>query len=191
METFLTSIATVALAEIGDKTQLLAIVLATRFRRPLPIIAGILVATLANHLGAAWLGYAAASVLKGKWFRYLIAISFIAMAGWSLIPDKFEEDAEKRTGRFGAFVTTLVSFFLVEMGDKTQLATIALGARFHDVTAVAAGTTVGMLVANVPAVFLGQALIERIPLRAVRIVAALLFLALGLWLLFQTATQQG
>lgn len=189
MEAFLTSIAAVALAEIGDKTQLLAIVLATRFRQPLPIILGILFATLANHLGAAWLGYAAASFLEGKWFRYLIALSFIAMAGWTLIPDKYEERRDQRGGRFGAFMTTLVAFFLVEIGDKTQLATIALGARFHDVVAVALGTTIGMLVANVPAVLLGQALIERIPMRAIRIVAALLFLALGLWLLFQTATQ--
>jgi putative Ca2+/H+ antiporter (TMEM165/GDT1 family) len=189
MDAILTSIAVVALAEIGDKTQLLAIVLAARFRQPLPIIAGILLATIANHLGAAWLGFAAASFLDGKWFRYLIAISFIAMAGWTLIPDKLDEDEREKTGRFGAFLTTLVAFFLVEMGDKTQVATIALGARFHDVFAVAIGTTIGMMIANVPAVFAGQALIERIPLRAVRIVAALLFLALGLWLLFQTATQ--
>jgi Ca2+/H+ antiporter, TMEM165/GDT1 family len=189
MEAVLTSIVVVALAEIGDKTQLLAIVLAARFRRPLPIIAGILFATLANHLGAAWIGYAAASFLKGKWFRYLIALSFIAMAAWTLIPDKFEEKKGERPDRFGAFVTTLVAFFLVEMGDKTQVATIALGARFHNVAAVALGTTIGMLVANVPAVLLGQALIERIPMRAVRLVAALLFLGLGLWLLFQTATQ--
>jgi Ca2+/H+ antiporter, TMEM165/GDT1 family len=189
MEAILTSIVVVALAEIGDKTQLLAIVLAARFRRPLPIIAGILFATLANHLAAAWLGYAAASFLEGKWFRYLVALSFIAMAGWTLIPDTFEEEQDKRPGRFGAFMTTLVAFFLVEIGDKTQIATIALGARFHNVVGVACGTTIGMLIANIPAVLLGQALIERIPMRAVRTVAALLFLALGLWLLFQTATQ--
>ena len=187
MDAILASIAAVALAEIGDKTQLLAIVLAARFRRPLPIIAGILFATLANHFGAAWLGYAAASFLDGKWFRYLIALSFIAMAAWTLIPDKFEEKEGAYTGRFGAFLTTLVAFFLVEMGDKTQVATIALGARFHDVAAVAVGTTIGMLIANIPAVLAGQALIERIPLRTVRIAAALLFLALGVWLLIQTA----
>ena len=189
MEAVLTSIVVVALAEIGDKTQLLAIVLATRFRRPLPIIAGILFATLANHLVAAWLGSTAASFLAGKWFRYLIALSFIGMAGWTLIPDTFEEKQEKRPERFGALITTLVAFFLVEIGDKTQVATIALGARFHNVLAVALGTTIGMLIANIPAVLVGQALIERIPMRAVRMVAALLFLALGLWLLFQTATQ--
>jgi putative Ca2+/H+ antiporter (TMEM165/GDT1 family) len=186
MDAILASIATVALAEIGDKTQLLAIVLAARFRQPLPIIAGILFATLANHFGAAWLGFAAAYWLDGKWFRYLIALSFIAMAAWALIPDRFEEN-EQQSGRFGAFLTTLVAFFLVEMGDKTQVATIALGARFHSVAAVALGTTIGMMIANVPAVLAGQALIERIPLRAVRIVAALLFLALGFWLLIQTA----
>lgn len=189
MNAFLTSIAAVALAEIGDKTQLLAIVLAARFRRPLPIIAGILFATLANHLGAAWLGFAIASILDGAWFRYLIAFSFIAMAAWSLVPDTFEEGEQRKSSRAGAFLTTLVAFFLVEMGDKTQIATIALGARFHDVIAVTLGTTLGMLIANVPAVFAGQALIERIPMRAMRIVAALLFLALGLWLLLQTATQ--
>lgn len=188
MQALLTSILVVALAEIGDKTQLLAIVLAARFRQPLPIICGILFATLANHLGAAWLGFAAASIVDGTWFRYLIASSFIAMAAWTLIPDRLEEGEQRKSGRFGAFLTTLVAFFLVEMGDKTQVATIALGARFHDIAAVALGTTVGMMIANVPAVLAGQALIERIPLRAVRIVAALLFLILGLWLLFQTAT---
>lgn len=187
MDAFLASIAAVALAEIGDKTQLLAIVLAARFRQPLPIIAGILVATLANHFGAAWLGFAAAAFLDGPWFRYLIAFSFIAMAAWSLIPDTFEE--RQTAGRFGAFLTTSIAFFLVEMGDKTQVATVALAARFHLVTAVAAGTTIGMLIANIPAVLAGQALIERIPLRVVRVVAALLFLVLGLWLLFQTASQ--
>jgi len=187
MDAILASIAAVALAEIGDKTQLLAVVLATRFRRPLPIIAGILFATLANHLGAAWLGFAAASLLDGKWFRYAIALSFIAMAAWTLIPDRLDEKEGAQTGRFGAFLTTLVVFFLVEMGDKTQVATIALGARFRTVAAVAIGTTIGMLIANIPAVLAGQALIQRIPLRAVRIVAALLFLGLGVWLLIQTA----
>ena len=186
MEALLTSTAVVALAEIGDKTQLLAIVLATRFRRPLPIVLGILFATLANHFLAALVGEQAASLLDGKWFRYAVAISFILMAGWTLIPDRFDEE-EAKPARFGAFLTTLVAFFLVEMGDKTQLATIALGARFHAVLPVMAGTTLGMMIANVPAVFLGTALIERVPLKVVRIVAALLFLAIGLWLLALTA----
>src|SRR4029079_7709514 len=133
----------VAIAEIGDKTQLLAIVLAARFRQPLPIIAGILFATIANHLGAAWLGVVAASWLDGKFFRYAIALSFIAMAGWALIPDALEAKEADKPSRFGAFATPLVAFFLVEMGDKTQLATIALGARFHNLAAVALGTTAG------------------------------------------------
>jgi putative Ca2+/H+ antiporter (TMEM165/GDT1 family) len=186
MDALLTSVMTVALAEIGDKTQLLAIVLAARFRRPLPIIAGILFATLANHFAAAWLGSVAAAFLEGDWFRYLIAASFIAMAAWTLIPDTLDED-EAKSNRFGAFLTTLVAFFLVEMGDKTQVATIALAAHFHNVAAVAAGTTIGMMIANVPAVLAGQALIARIPMQAVRIFAALLFLALGLWMLVQTS----
>src|SRR3954471_23671710 len=163
MEALFTSTAIVALAEIGDKTQLLAIVLATRFKRPWPIILGILAATLANHFLAALVGHEAASLLDGKWFRCLVAASFVAMGLWTLVPDKLHEETEARP-RFGAFLTTLVSFFLVEMGDKTQLATVALGARYHDVVAVASGTTFGMMLANVPAVFLGNALIKRVPL---------------------------
>lgn len=186
MEALLTSTAVVALAEIGDKTQLLAIVLATRFKRPVPIILGILFATLANHALAALVGETAASLLDGLWFRYLIAVSFIAMAAWTLIPDKFEDD-EAKPAKYGAFLTTLVAFFLVEMGDKTQIATVALGARFHSVLWVTAGTTLGMMIANVPAVFLGNELIKRVPLKTVRIVAALLFLVIGVWLLAQTA----
>ncbi len=181
----LTSAALVALAEIGDKTQLLAIVLAARFKRPWPIVAGILVATLANHFLAALVGEQAASLLEGIWFRYLVAASFIVMAGWTLIPDTFEEDEEK-PARFGAFLTTVVAFFLVEMGDKTQLATIALAARFHSVVPVMAGTTIGMLIANIPAVLLGHEVIKRVPLATVRLIAALMFLAIGLWLLAQT-----
>jgi putative Ca2+/H+ antiporter (TMEM165/GDT1 family) len=186
LESFLTSTALVALAEIGDKTQLLAIVLATRFRRPSPIIAGIFVATIANHFLAALVGDQAAHFLTGEWFRYLVAASFIVMAGWTLVPDKLE-DEEPKPSRFGAFLTTVPAFFLVEMGDKTQVATIALAARFHTVVPVMAGTTVGMLIANVPAVLLGHEVIKRVPLKTVRLVAALLFLAIGVWLLLQTA----
>ena len=186
MEALLTSAAIVALAEIGDKTQLLAILLATRFKRPWPIVAGIFVATVGNHFLAALLGSRVAALLDGSWFRYLIAASFIAMAGWTLMPDKLDA-LEEKPARFGAFLTTIVSFFLVEMGDKTQVATIALGARFHDVVAVTAGTTLGMMLANVPAVFLGAELIRRVPLGVVRTVAALLFLGIGLWLMAQTA----
>ena len=187
MEALITSTAVVALAEIGDKTQLLAIVLATRFRRPWPIIAGILVATLANHFLAALVGEQASSLLDGLWFRYTVAASFILMAGWTLIPDSFDEDKEARPSRFGPFLATVIAFFLVEMGDKTQLATIALGARFQSVLPVMAGTTLGMMIANVPAVFLGHQIIKRVPLGTVRVIAALLFLAIGLWLLAQTA----
>lgn len=186
MEALLTSTALVALAEIGDKTQLLAILLATRFKRPWPIVAGILVATLGNHFLAALVGSQAAALLDGAWFRYLIAASFIAMAIWTLIPDTID-DLKDKPARFGAFLTTVIAFFLVEMGDKTQVATVALGARFHDVVAVTAGTTLGMMIANVPAVFLGNELVKRVPMRAVHVVAALLFLAIGLWLLAQTA----
>lgn len=186
MEALLTSAAVIALAEIGDKTQLLAILLATRFRRPIPIVAGIFAATIANHFLAALLGAQTASFLDGRWFRYLVAASFIAMAIWTLVPDRID-GLDERPPRFGAFLTTLIAFFLVEMGDKTQLATVALGARFHDVVGVAAGTTLGMMIANVPAVFLGNALIRRVPLRFVHLVAALLFIAIGAWLLMQTA----
>ena len=186
MEALLTSTAVVALAEIGDKTQLLAILLATRFRKPWPVIAGIFVATLANHFLAALVGQQASAFLNGLWFRYLIAASFVAMAIWTLIPDKID-DLEDKPARFGAFMTTTIAFFLVEMGDKTQIATIALGARFNEVIPVMMGTTIGMLIANVPAVFLGHELIKRVPLNVVRSVAALLFLAIGLWLFAQTA----
>ena len=184
MEALFTSTAVVALAEIGDKTQLLAILLAARFGRPLPIILGILVATLANHALAALLGAQAAALLDSPVFRYAIGASFIAMAAWTLVPDKFEdEDAPKP--RFGAFLTTLVAFFLVEMGDKTQVATIALGAQYQAVVAVTAGTTLGMMIANVPAIFLGNELLKRVDLAAGH--AAALFLAIGVWVLAQTA----
>jgi putative Ca2+/H+ antiporter (TMEM165/GDT1 family) len=186
LEALLTSTAVVGLAEIGDKTQLLAIVLAARFKRPLPIVLGILAATLANHFLAALLGGEAAAFLDAAWFRYAVAASFIAMAAWTLVPDKLDDD-EFKPARHGAFLTTLIAFFLVEMGDKTQLATIALGARFHDVLPVTAGTTLGMMIANVPAVFFGHELIRRVPLNVVRWIAAALFLAIGLWLLAQTA----
>lgn len=190
MEALLTSTAVVALAEIGDKTQLLAIVLATRFQKPLPIVAGIFAATIANHFLAALVGSEVASILDGQWFRYAIAVSFIAMAAWTLIPDKLDEE-EHKPAKFGAFLTTLIAFFLVEMGDKTQVATIALGARFHDVVAVTTGTTLGMMLANVPAVFLGHEVLKYVPLKIVRMIAAGLFLVIGLWVLAQTAGLMG
>jgi putative Ca2+/H+ antiporter (TMEM165/GDT1 family) len=184
MDAFLTSTLLVAVAEIGDKTQLLAIVLATRFRRPLPIVLGILVATLANHALAAFAGQVAATLIDGRWFRVAVAASFVAMGLWTLVPDKLDEDEQPRS-RGGVFLTALVAFFLVEMGDKTQLATVALGAQFANLVAVTAGTTLGMMLANVPAVWLGHALVQRISLRAVRIVAALSFVAVGAWMLVE------
>ena len=187
MQALLTSTAVVALAEIGDKTQLLAILLATRFKRPWPIIAGIFAATIVNHFFAALIGSEVASFLDGKWFRYAVAISFLAMAAWTLVPDKLDDEEEVKPARFGVFVTTVISFFLVEMGDKTQIATIALGARYHDAVQVALGTTLGMMIANVPAVFLGNELIRRVPLNVVRMVTAALFAVIGAWLLLQTA----
>ncbi len=185
-EALTTSTAIVALAEIGDKTQLLAIVLATRFRKPVPIVLGILLATLANHFLAALLGATAAAFLDGMWFRFVIAAGFVAMGLWTLVPDKFDDDDAPKPSRYGPFLTTLVAFFIVEMGDKTQIATIALGARFNDALAVTAGTTIGMMIANVPAVFLGQALIKRVPLDVVRMIAAALLVATGVWLFIQT-----
>ena len=181
----LTSAGVVALAEVGDKTQLLAIVFATRFRAPWAVIAGIFVATIANHAVAAWAGSALAGWFDGPAFRYFVAASFIAMAAWTLIPDKLDTVADK-PARYGAFLTTAVAFFIVEIGDKTQIATVALGARFDSVIAVTVGTTLGMMIANVPAVFLGHKLTDRVPMRTVHIIAALVFLALGLWLLAAT-----
>ncbi|MBB4640458.1 TMEM165/GDT1 family protein [Rhizorhapis suberifaciens] len=182
MDAFLTSTAIVALAEMGDKTQLLAILLASRFRKPLPISLGILGATLANHFLAALAGQQIASLLDSEAFRYAVAAGFIAMAIWTLIPDKMDDDGNK-PARFGAFVTTLIAFFIVEMGDKTQVATIALGAQFGSVVWVTTGTTLGMMIANVPAVLLGDTLVKRIPMRVMHLAAAALFLALGIWMI--------
>ncbi len=182
MEPFLISTGVVAVAEIGDKTQLLAIVLAARFRKPLPIILGILVATLLNHAAAAWLGVLVAHWLQGRAFQLLVGVAFVAMAAWALIPDKEDEDAASKS-HGGVFLTTLVAFFLVEIGDKTQIATSLLAARFEALLLVTAGTTLGMMLANIPAVFLGEAATKVVPLKAVRIVAAVLFAVIGLWVL--------
>ena len=188
MEPLLTSTAVVTLAEIGDKTQLLAIVLAARFVQPFPIVGGILVATLANHFLAALVGAQAAAFLQGDLFRYIIALSFIAMAAWTLIPDKLDEDEPlKAPAKMGAFLTTTAAFFIVEMGDKTQLATVALGARFESALIVTVGTTLGMMLANVPAVFLGHEILKRVSLTLVRRIAAGLFLVIGVWMIVQTA----
>jgi Ca2+/H+ antiporter, TMEM165/GDT1 family len=182
IQAFLASTAVVALAEIGDKTMLLAIVLATRLRAPWAILAGILAATLANHALAAFVGREVAGLLDAPWFRIAVALGFIAMATWTLVPDKLDDDKGKAVKSSGsAFLTTLVSFFLVEMGDKTQVATMALAAHYQSVVTVAAGTTLGMMLANTPAVFLGSRIVELVSLKAARLAAALLFLVLGLW----------
>jgi putative Ca2+/H+ antiporter (TMEM165/GDT1 family) len=187
VEAFITSTLVVALAEIGDKTMLLAIVLATRFRKPVPIILGIFVATFANHGIAAFVGQAVARLLEGQWFRYAVGASFVAMALWTLVPDKLDEDEDPKSPRFGAFLTTAVAFFLVEIGDKTQVATIALGAQFQNVALVTMGTTFGMMLANVPAVFFGNAIVQRVSLKVVRITAALMFLVIGVWVIVDAA----
>lgn len=184
LETLVTSFAVVALAEIGDKTMLLAIVLAARFRKPLPIVAGILAATLANHLVAAFAGSEAAAWLDGPVFRYAVAAGFIVMGLWTLVPDKLDNDEQPQASARGPFLTTLIAFFVVEIGDKTQVATIALGARFHDAVLVAIGTTLGMLAVNVPSVFLGERLVRKIPLKWIRYAAAALFVVLGVAMLW-------
>ncbi|CCG42320.1 TMEM165/GDT1 family protein [Magnetospirillum molischianum] len=180
MDALFVSAAIVAIAEIGDKTQLLALVLAARFRRPIPIILGILFATLANHGLAAWAGTAVAAWLGGEVMRWALGLSFLAMAGWILVPDKIDDDTPGIGERFGPFLATLVAFFLVEIGDKTQIATVALAARFDDLILVTLGTTLGMMAANVPAVLLGEAAATRLPLRLVHIVAAILFAIMGI-----------
>lgn len=182
LEAFLVSTGIVALAEIGDKTQLLALVLATRFRKPLPIVAGLLLATLLNHALAGIAGRAAANLINPDVMRWVLGISFIAMALWMLIPDRLEPE-EERPPRFGPFLTTLVAFFLLEMGDKTQIATVALAAKYASLVGVIAGTTVGMLLANVPIVYLGNGLAKRLPLRVVHAVAACIFLVMGILVL--------
>lgn len=187
MDAFFISTAIVALAEMGDKTQLLALVLAARFRKPWPIVLGILVATLVNHGLAGAVGAWVTTFLGPQVLRWILGASFIAMAVWMLIPDQLDEGEADGSPRWGVFGTTVVAFFLAEMGDKTQIATIALGARYHDAVQVAMGTTLGMMLANVPAVFLGHELIRRVPLKVVRVVTAGLFAVIGLWLLLQTA----
>ena len=156
MEAFLISAGVVALGEMGDKTQLLAVLLAAKFRRPVPIVLGILVATLLNHAMAAAVGDWVAKALGPDILRWVIGVLFIAMAGWMLVPDKVDEEAAGGTQRFGVFGTTVLDFFLAEMGDKTQIATVALAARYTDLLAVVTGTTLGMMLANVPAVLLGD-----------------------------------
>jgi len=178
MEAFLVSTGIVALAEIGDKTQLLAFILAAKFRKPVPIILGILAATIANHAMAGALGSWITSLMSPETLRWVLGVSFIAMAAWTLVPDKFDED-EAKLAHFGVFGTTLVAFFLAEMGDKTQIATVALAAQYQSILFVVLGTTLGMMIANVPAVLLGDKIAERMPVRLVHGIAAAIFAVLG------------
>jgi Ca2+/H+ antiporter, TMEM165/GDT1 family len=186
VEAFLISTGVVALAELGDKTQLLALVLAARLRKPVPIVLGIFVATLLNHALAGAAGRWVASLVGPDTMRWILGLSFVAVALWMLVPDRYEEP-KGRAPRFGAFATTLFAFFLLEMGDKTQIATIALAARYPSLLAVVAGTTLGMMIANVPVVFLGEGLAKRVPLRLVHAAAAAIFLVLGVLVLFGPA----
>ena len=192
MEAFLIATGVVALAEMGDKTQLLSLVLATRYRAPWAISGGILVATIFNHALAALVGESVFEWLGPDWTRWILAGSFMAMAGWMLIPDKFDDDeentAEKRMKRYGVFVMTAVIFFLLEMGDKTQIATAILAARFQDLTAVVAGSTLGMLLANVPVVFFGDVLAKRMPVDMIHRITAGIFFLMGVAILFGIAS---
>jgi putative Ca2+/H+ antiporter (TMEM165/GDT1 family) len=180
---FLTTTGVVAVAEIGDKTQLLSLLLAARFHRPWPILAGILAATVANHLAAAAIGVWLEDLLSPQVLRWVLIASFVAMAIWTLIPDKLDDEAAQNTGRWGAFLTTLTMFFIAEIGDKTQLATTALAARYDAILLVTAASTLGLMLANVPVVFLGKALMQRLPLALARYLAAAAFLLLALVLL--------
>jgi putative Ca2+/H+ antiporter (TMEM165/GDT1 family) len=183
LEALLVSMLVVAVGELGDKTQLLTLVLAARYRKPWPIIAGILVATLANHTVAAWIGQWVRDVVSPDILRWGLALSFFAVAAWALKPDEFDEaDAPPASNR-NVFTVTVVTFFLAEIGDKTQIATAMLAAKFDSLFAVVAGTTLGMLLVDAPTAFLGDAAAKRIPFRAVRIVAATLFAGLGIWVL--------
>lgn len=183
MEAFLVSTGLVALAEMGDKTQLLALILAVRFRKPWPIVLGILVATLVNHGLAGAVGAWVTTVLGPDVLRWVLGGSFIAMAAWMLIPDKMEDEDSGSAPKFGVFGTTVIAFFLAEMGDKTQIATVMLAARYHAYFWVVAGTTLGMMLANAPVVWLGERMTRLVPLRIVHVVSALIFFGLGVYAL--------
>ena len=181
LESFAVSTGIVALAEIGDKTQLLALVLAARFRRPWPIIWGIVIATLANHFAAGAVGHWVAGLFSQTTLSWILAASFAAVAIWTLIPDKLDDDEESKLKRYGPFVTTLIAFFLAEMGDKTQIATVMLAAQYQQLTLVVAGTTLGMLIANVPVVLAGHFAADRLPMTLIHRLAALCFAGLAIY----------
>ena len=185
MQALLISLAAVAFAEIGDKTQLLALVLAARYRKPWPICIGIFVATLTNHALAGEAGVLLTQWLSPQAMRWIIGLSFISVAVWALFPDKADERDAERVTHHGVFIAAAVGFFLAEMGDRTQVATAMLAARYQPLWQVVAGTTVGMLLANVPVVWLGSRFASKLPLKAARIAAALLFAALGVWILLR------
>lgn len=180
MEAFFVSAGVVALGEMGDKTQLLSLLLAARFRKPIPIILGILVSTLLNHAFAGAVGHAVTQLLGPDILRWVLGISFLLMAGWILIPDKIDEEETQILSRFGVFGATVIAFFMAEMGDKTQVATVALAAHYSNLLAVVGGTTVGMMIADVPAVFIGNKMATRVPLKLVHGIAAGLFALLGI-----------
>ena len=190
MEALLVSTGIVALAEIGDKTQLLAFILAAKFRRPLPIVFGILIATLVNHGFAGAVGAWITSQLGPETLRWVLGISFLAMAAWTLIPDEFDEE-DAKLAHFGVFGTTLVAFFLAEMGDKTQVATVALAAQYQSLVYVVTGTTLGMMIANVPAVIMGDRIADRMPVRLVHRIAAGIFAVLGVATLLGAGNSMG
>jgi putative Ca2+/H+ antiporter (TMEM165/GDT1 family) len=183
MEAFLVSTGIVALAEIGDKTQLLALVLAAKYRKPIPIIFGILIATLVNHAVAGYVGAWVASAVGAELMRWILGVSFLAMAAWMLVPDKLDDDDAAKSARYGVFLTTFIAFFIVEIGDKTQIATVALAAKYSSLLAVVGGTTLGMMLANVPAVLLGEVAAKKLPMRLVHGVAAAIFAVLGVLVL--------
>jgi putative Ca2+/H+ antiporter (TMEM165/GDT1 family) len=185
LEALMVSTGVVTLAEMGDKTQLLAFLLAARFKKPLPIIAGILIATILNHGLAGALGAWITSMISTELLRWILGFSFMGMAIWTLIPDKIDEAEQLSIASYGVFLTTLIAFFLAEMGDKTQIATIALAANYQAPFTVVVGTTLGMLLADVPAVFLGNSFAKRLPLRLIRMVAAGIFAILGALVLFK------
>lgn len=184
VEAFIVSTLVVAVGEIGDKTQLLALLLSARFRRPLPIVLGIFVATLANHAIAGALGEWVRSAVGPQMLQWILGLSFIALGAWALVPDSYDA-RPAALDRFGVFLVTTCAFFLAEMGDKTQIATVALAAEYHAYVSVVAGTTLGMLVANVPVVSVANRAAPRIPLRAVRVVSATLFVVMGLVILLR------
>jgi putative Ca2+/H+ antiporter (TMEM165/GDT1 family) len=183
LEAFAVSTGVVALGEIGDKTQLLALLLAARYRKPLPIIAGILVATLANHAAAGALGTWLTRVIDPDWMRWVLGLSFLAVAAWMLVPDEADDAAGAQASRLGVFGLTVVAFFLAEMGDKTQIATVMLAARYDALLTVTAGTTLGMMIANVPAVLLGDKAVKFVPIAWVHRIAAAVFAVIGMLVL--------